>query len=93
MKKEISSTNPREKVKLDLNTEVWVQKIKEVRENNDGTFTKVLEWERLNKPMSLGSFKNPINNNIEAFEIRETRTGGINKDDIDRVLHKWFRKF
>ena len=67
--------------------EVWVQVVVEEHEDAEGTIHRKLMWQKLNKPLELGSVVNPKNQKVDGFKVE--RKQGI---DIRGFMDGLFKR-
>ena len=68
------------------NAEVWVNVVIEKRKDEFGRVINYTKWQKLDKPISLGSLKQPKNTEIVGFKIVDN--SGI---DIKSFLGRMFK--
>jgi len=56
--------------------EMHVKKVVSTRIDEQGRTIQRFEWEKMTKPISLGSMRNPKNPEILGFDVVEKKKGG-----------------
>lgn len=67
----VKENRPR-KIKMDRNSEVWVRKIEDEKQDSFGRRVISFHWEKLEAPINLGSIQNPNPDILPGFQVKDT---------------------